>query len=89
MADDQLIVPIEIPSGNLQFATISHNGTIHELLDSLTGNVETVGQIIGDLPPYGFAIQQIRKEHNGRQWEEEELESLGNGELHRNIRARY
>lgn len=79
MADDSLIVPIEVPSGTLQFATISSGGTIQELLDSLTINEEITSQLLGDLQPCGFAVQHIRQEHSGRQWEEDELEALGNG----------
>ena len=79
MADESLIVPIEIPSGSLQFVPISPNGTIQELLDSVTTNVDIASQLLEDLSPYGFAVQQIRKEHNGRQWEEDELDTLGNG----------
>ena len=79
MADESLIVPIEIPSGSLQFVTISPNGTIQELLDSVTTNIDITSQLLEDLSPYGFAVQQIRKEHNGRQWEEDELDTLGNG----------
>lgn len=79
MADDPLIVPVVVPSGSLQFATISATGTVQDLLDDLTGNDEVTSQLLGDLQPYGWAIQQIRKEHSGRQWEEEELEALDNG----------
>jgi diaphanous 1 len=79
MADDSLIVPIEIPAGSLQFVTITSTGVIQDLLDTVEGDKHILTQLIGDLPSYGFAIQRIRKEHNGRQWEEDELERLGNG----------
>lgn len=81
MADDSLIVPVVVPSGTLHFATLSSGATVQDLLDDLTTNEEITLQLLGDLQPYGWAIQHIRKEHSGRQWEEEELEALGNGKL--------
>lgn len=80
MADDALIVPVAIPSGTLHFVTLSVNATVQDLLSNLTESDEITSQLVGDLQPYGWAIQRIRKEHNGRQWEEEELEALGNGQ---------
>lgn len=79
MADDTLIVPVLIPSGTLQFSTLMTSATLQDLLDDLTANGEITTQILGDLQPYGWAIQQVRKEHAGRQWEEDALEALGNG----------
>lgn len=79
MADDTLIVPVIVPSGSLHFATISSSGTIQNVQDYFITNEEVKSEIFGDLEPYGWAMQRIRTEHTGRQWEEEELEALGDG----------
>ena len=62
------------------FATISHDGTVQDVIDLLVINPEVTSEILGDLQPYGWALQRIRREHHGRQWEEDELEALGNGQ---------
>lgn len=79
MADDALIVPVVVPSGSLHFATVSSAATIQDVQDYLTANEDVTTEILQDLEPYGWAMQRIRTEHSGRQWEEEELEALGNG----------
>lgn len=79
MADETLIVPVLLPSGSLQFATISSNGTVQDVLDYLIAKADLTSEVLGDLEPYGWAMQRIRVERNGRQWEEDELEALGNG----------
>lgn len=79
MTDDTLIVPVVVPSGSLHFATISSTGTVQDVQDHLITDEDITSEILGDLEPYGWAMQRIRSEHNGRQWEEEELEALGNG----------
>ena len=80
MADDMLIVPVVVPPGSLHFATVSSSATVQDVQDYLTSDESIVSEVLGDLEPYGWAMQRIRSEHNGRQWEEEELETLGNGE---------
>jgi diaphanous 1 len=79
MADDKLIVPVVIPSGSLHFATLPSTATIQDVQDYLVAIDSVKIEILGDLEPYGWATQTVRSEHNGRQWEEEELEALGNG----------
>ena len=79
MADDTLIVPVIIPSGSLHFATVPSTGTVQDVEDYLTAHEEITSEILGDLESHGWAMQSIRSEHNGRQWEEEELEALGSG----------
>ncbi len=79
MPSDPLIVPTAIPGGSLHFATITADGTVQDVLDALVANEEVTADVLGDLEPYGWAVQRIRLEHNGRQWEEDELEALGNG----------
>lgn len=80
MSDEPLIVPIAVPSGSLYFATITPKGTTEDVIQALLLNGEAATDILGDLKPFGWILQEIRREPNGRQWEEEELESLGNGE---------
>lgn len=79
MADGPLIVPTLLASGTLHFATIQSTGTTQDVIDSLLLQQEVASEILGDLEQYGWALQRVRKEPNGRQWEEEELEELGNG----------
>jgi hypothetical protein len=79
MSDDILIVPTVLPSGSLHFASIQHDGTVGDVINSLSALDEVKSDVLGDLPPSGWAIQLIRKESPGRQWEEDELESLGDG----------
>ena len=81
MPNDPLIVPTVVPGGSLHFATITAEGTVQDVLDALVSNKEVTEEVLGDLEPYGWAVQRIRREHSGRQWEEEELEALGNGAL--------
>ena len=85
MSTDPLIVPTIAPGGSLHFATIRADGTVQDVLDALVSNAEVTAEILGDLDQYGWAVQRIRIEHNGRQWEEDELESLGNGEASHSI----
>ena len=80
MSDDILIVPTVLPSGSLHFASIQHDGTVGDVINSLSALDEVKSDVLGDLPPSGWAIQLVRKESPGRQWEEDELESLGDGE---------
>ena len=77
MSDDILIVPTVLPSGSLHFTSITHDGTVSDVINSLSALDEVKSDVLGDLPPSGWAIQLIRKEQPGRQWEEDELELLG------------
>lgn len=79
MPSDPLIVPTVVPGGSLHFATIPGEGTVQDVLDALVSNADVTAEVLGDLEPYGWAVQRIRREHNGRQWEEDDLEALGNG----------
>lgn len=79
MSGDSLIVPVAIPSGSLHFATVSSDCAVEDVIRFLLINGEGTSEVLGDLEEYGWAMQRIRKEPTGRQWEEEELESLGNG----------
>ena len=76
---DSLIVPVVLPAGSLHFATISPHGTVQDVVEYLVADDEVTSEVLGDLQPFGWALQKIRREHNGRQWEEHELEALGNG----------
>ena len=79
MPGDPLIVPTVVPGGSLHFATVVSDGTVQDVLETLVANPEVTSEVLGDLEPYGWAVQRIRHEHSGRQWEEDELEALGNG----------
>ena len=80
MPEDTLIVPVAIPSGSLHFATILSDGTAQDLIDALLAIPEVESEVLGDLQPHGWALQKIRRERSARQWEEKELEALGDGE---------
>lgn len=80
MPDDLLIVPTILCSGSLHFASVKQDGAVQDVIDSLVALEEVREDVLGDLQPEGWAIQRIRKEHNGRAWEEEELEAFGDGE---------
>ena len=73
MPSDPLIVPTVVPGGSLHFATVTSGGKVQDVLDALILNSEVTSEVLGDLEPYGWAVQRIRHEHHGRQWEEEEL----------------
>ena len=79
MSDDILIVPTVLPSGSLHFASVRHDGTVGDVINSLSALDKVKSDVLGDLPPCGWAIQLIRKESPARQCEEDELESLGDG----------
>ncbi|KAH9077002.1 armadillo-type protein, partial [Lactarius deliciosus] len=79
MPDDILIVPTVLPSGSLHFASVQQHGTVADVINTLSDLDEVKTDILGNLHPRGWAIQLIRKETPGRQWEETELESLGDG----------
>ncbi len=79
MPDDILIVPTVLPSGSVHFASVQQHGTVADVINALSDLDEVKTDILGDLHPRGWAIQLIRKETPGRQWEETELESLGDG----------
>jgi hypothetical protein len=79
MLDDTLIVPTVLPSGSLHFASVQYDGTVGDVINLLSALDEVKSDVLGDLPPRGWALQLIRKELPGRQWEEDELESLGDG----------
>lgn len=79
MSEDSLILPTVTPSGSLHFATVQSSGTIQDVLNALLEEQGVAAEVLGDLEPYGWALQKVRREPNGRQWEEEELEGLSNG----------
>ena len=79
MPDDILIVPTVLPSGSLHFASVRQHGTVAEVISALSDLNEVKSDVLGDLHPRGWAIQLFRKETPGRQWEEADVESLGDG----------
>lgn len=79
MPNDALIVPMLLPSGSLHFATVGPSATVQDVTDTLLQDPDISREVLDDLEDYGWALQKIRRESNGRQWAEEELEELGNG----------
>ncbi|KAI0028371.1 hypothetical protein K488DRAFT_89818, partial [Vararia minispora EC-137] len=76
---DALIVPTILPSGALHFASVSPAGTVQDVLDALAALDDVRLDVLGDLLPRSWAVQRIRSEQSGRQWEEDELDALGDG----------
>jgi diaphanous 1 len=81
MPDNPLIIPIVIPTGSIHFATIRPDGNVQDVINALILTDEVNSEVLGDLEVHGWALQKIRKEHAGRQWEEADLIALGDGVL--------
>ena len=79
MSSDVLIVPVITVSSHLHFAEVGHDATAQDVIDDLSKREEVKLDVLGDLEDAGWALQRIRVERNGRTWEEEELETLGDG----------
>lgn len=82
MPDDTLIVPTLLPTGSLHFAAVRNDSVVQDVLNTLTDIREVQEDILGDWQCDRWAIQRIRKEASGRQWDENELEHLSDGELY-------
>ena len=80
MSESSLIVPVVVPTGSLHFATVKPDGTVQDVIDSLLAQPEVTSEVLDGLDGAGWALQKIRIEKSGRQWEEEDLENLGDGQ---------
>lgn len=81
MPSTSIIVPTILTSGALHFASVGPEDTAQDVIDALVKVDEVRSEVLGDLEDRGWALQKIRVEQSGRQWEEDELEGLGDGEL--------
>ena len=81
MPESSLIVPVVVPTGSLHFATIHPDGTASHVIDALLAQPDVASEILDGLDDAGWALQKIRIEKSGRQWEEEDLEKLNDGKL--------
>ena len=79
MPESSLIVPVVVPTGSLHFATIKPDGTVQDAINALLAQPEVISEVLVGLDDAGWALQKIRIEKSGRQWEEENLEGLGDG----------
>jgi diaphanous 1 len=79
MPDDTILVPVLLASGSLHFATVARHGTAQNVIDALIALPEVREEVLGELVSDAWALQRIRKEQNGRAWEEDELQALGDG----------
>lgn len=79
MPESSLIVPVVVPTGSLHFATVKPDGIVQDVIDALLAQPEAAAEVLGGLDDAGWALQKIRIEKSGRQWEEEDLERLGDG----------
>lgn len=82
MSDDSLIVPTLLPTGSLHFAAVKSDSVVKDVLDTLANMEEVQEDILGDWWCDRWAMQKIRKETPGRQWDELELEHLSDGEFY-------
>jgi len=80
MPESSLIVPVVVPTGSLHFATIRPDGIVQDVIDALLAQPEVTSEVLGGLEDAGWALLKIRVEKSGRQWEEEDLENLGDGQ---------
>ena len=80
MPEGSLIVPVVVPTGSLHFATIKPDGIVQDVIDALLAQPEVALEVLGGLDGTDWALLKIRVEKSGRQWEEEDLEKLGDGQ---------
>jgi hypothetical protein len=52
---------------------------VEDVVNALIALDEVRSEILGGLDDNGWALQKIRVEQNGRLWEDDELEALGDG----------
>jgi len=81
MSAKPLIVPVVLITGSLRFAEVQEDAVAQDVINHLVAIQEVRAEVIGDLEDHGWALQKIRVEHNGRTWEEDELEALGDGQF--------
>ena len=81
MPENSLIVPVVVPTGSLHFATIPPDGTVQDVINALLVQQDITSEVLGGFDDTGWALQKIRIEKSGRQWEEEDLERLGDGKF--------
>ncbi|KAK0190552.1 armadillo-type protein [Armillaria mellea] len=83
MPTSSFAVPTIFTTATLHFAEVSEDATAQDVIDAL---IETArAEVLGGLDDQGWALQKIRVERNGRPWEEDELEALGDGTLYPSI----
>lgn len=81
MPENPLIVPTILISGALHFAEVTSQARAKDVISALLSLDGVKSEILGDLEEQGWALQRIRTEQNGRPWEEDELDALGDGLL--------
>lgn len=75
-----LIVPAILPTGTLHLIELPDNCRTQDVITALVSIDGVKDEILGGLEDHGWALQVIRREKNGRAWEEDELNALGDGE---------
>ena len=77
-----LVAPVLSPSGTVHFVSVREDATVGDALNALSQMEDVKEDILGHLPEgeHGWALQTVLKSESGRQWEEDELENLGDGE---------
>lgn len=75
-----LIIPAILPTGTLHLIELPDNCRTQDVIRNLVSIDGVKEEILGTLEDHGWALQRIRREKNGRVWEEDELNALGDGE---------
>ena len=79
---DTLVVPVLSPSGQVHFVSLLKDATVRDAIDALKSLDDVAEDVLEDLKDegYGWALQKVQREETGRNWEEDELEALDDGE---------
>ena len=88
MEDSELTVSVLVPNRGVETVCVpSRSTTIQDVLGMILGRDGVRGDVLGGLlwgggkEDEGWALQVVRKEKEGRIWEEVELASVGDGEF--------
>jgi hypothetical protein len=76
-----LVIPILSPSGTLHFTSVDSNASIDQVIVALLQTTIVSREVLGGLDDNGWALQRIRRWSADRIWQQEELETLKDGEI--------
>lgn len=79
MATEPLVVPLILVTGSLHFVEVNPDARAQEVIQRALQIDGLKEEVLGELEDAGWALQNIRVEHSGRAWEEDELTNLGDG----------
>lgn len=70
--------PVLLLDGSLQYPSISADTIAQDLIETLI-QLDEVKCTVLDVVPSAWVLQRVRKEKQGRKWDEGELLALGDG----------